>query len=193
MSVPRPAGRRYAVPGLATPHPLGERLPGPYADDDFTGRFVAAFDEVLAPVFCVLDCLDAYWNPALAPEDFLDWLAHWVAADLGDQPPAARRAAVASATDRHRLRGTARGLAEQVRAVLGGDPQVSESGGAAWSAEPGGPLPGSPQPWLRLRVRLSSTDRATVTRLLAPLVEANRPAHVPWTVELMEGGSGADL
>lgn len=196
MTDPQTRGRpprRQAVDGLPTPHPFGERLPGPYADDDFTQRFVSAFDDVLAPVFSVLDCLDAYWNPQLAPEDFLDWLAVWVSADLGDgQSLDDRRNAVAGAVPGHRLRGTARRLVEQVRTVLGLEAEVTESGGADWSATPGVRLPGSVEPSLRLRV--ATADPAGLpTRRLAALVDANRPAHVPYTVEVMEGGTSADL
>ncbi|MDH6137749.1 phage tail-like protein [Kitasatospora sp. MAA4] len=180
---PRPAGRR-AVQGLLTPHPFGERLPGPYAEDDFAQRFVSAFDEVLAPVFSVLDCLDAYWDPRLAPEDFLGWLAGWVAADVGErQSLAERREAVAGAVRAHRLRGTARGLAEQVGAVLGLPAEVAESGAAAWSATPGGELPGEPEPALRLRIR-TADPAAVPARALAALIDANRPAHVPCTVDV---------
>ncbi len=67
-----------------------------------------------------------------------------------------------------------------------------ESGGAAWSATPGGRLPGSPEPSLLLRVAVAD-PAAPATRRLALLVDANRPAHVPYTVEILEGGSGADM
>ncbi|HZG02343.1 MAG TPA: phage tail protein [Streptomyces sp.] len=181
----RRSSRRHGVEGLPTPHPFGERLPGPYAGDDFAQRFVSAFDEVLAPVLSVLDCLEAYWDPELAPEDFLDWLAGWVAAEVdGSRPLAARRRAVARAVELHRLRGTARGLAELVRETFGVEAEVTDSGGAAWSASPGGELPGSPEPSLRVRVRADDPDSLPVPRLEA-LVEANRPAHVPCTVELV--------
>ncbi|MBO0515756.1 phage tail protein, partial [Streptomyces beijiangensis] len=70
--------QRGTVPGLLSAHPLGEQLPAVYADDDFAMRFVAGLDTVLAPLFTVLDCLEAYFTPALAPEDFLDWLTEWV-------------------------------------------------------------------------------------------------------------------
>ncbi|MDH6577884.1 phage tail protein [Kitasatospora sp. MAP5-34] len=182
---------RAAVEGLLSPHPFGERLPGPYLDDEFTQRLVAAFDDVLAPVISALDCLDAYWNPKLAPADFLDWLAGWVAADPagaedGRQSVAARRDAVAGAMRRHRRRGTAGGLVEEVRAVLGLVAEVTDSGGAAWSATPGGQLPGSPEPSLRLRVR-AEEPAALPVRRLAALIDANRPAHVPYTLEVLPG------
>ncbi|WP_049580072.1 phage tail protein [Streptomyces sp. SBT349] len=183
----RPPSRRLHAEGLISPHPFGERLPGPYAEDGFVQRFVSAFDEVLAPVLAVLDCLDAYWDPRLAPEDFLDWLATWVAAEAdGGRPLADRRRAVARATELHRLRGTARGLAELLHAAFGVEARVVDSGGAAWSATPGGALPGSPEP--SLVVRISADAEALPLPRLEALVEASRPAHVPCTVQVVPGG-----
>ena len=65
---------RGMIEGLETPHPIGFELPGLFHDDDFTQRFTAALDEVIAPIFLTLDALEAYVDPWLAPEDFLGWL-----------------------------------------------------------------------------------------------------------------------
>ena len=81
---------RRSVPELATPHPLGELLPGLYLDDDLVQRWTAGLDEVLAPVFLTLDSLDAYFDSRLAPIDFVGWLAGWVDAELDERWPARR-------------------------------------------------------------------------------------------------------
>ena len=60
---------RGTVPGLASPHPLGETLPALYADDSFAQRLCQGLDEVLAPLLSTLDCLPAYLDPATAPAD----------------------------------------------------------------------------------------------------------------------------
>ncbi len=186
----RPPSRRHHVAGLTSPHPFGERLPGPYAEDGFVQRFVSAFDDVLAPVLAVLDCLDAYWDPELAPEDFLDWLATWVAAEVDDgRPLTDRRRAVARAVRLHRLRGTARGLSELLGDAFDVEAEVVDSGGATWSAAPGGELPGSPEPSLRVLIRSDDPDALPMSRLKV-LVDAHRPAHVPCTVEVV-GRDGA--
>jgi phage tail-like protein len=184
---------RGAVSGLGTPHPLHRQLPAIYAGDELAGRLLAAFDDVLAPIHATVDNLAAYLDPRLAPADFLAWLAEWVAAET--EPGwtlEQRRAAVAHAVTLHRMRGTARGLAEQVRTVFGVRPEIVESGGVAWSPTPGGPLPGSPEPAIRVTVRVTGPDRVPVD-LLRALVEANRPAHVHCAVEVVhvtEGGHG---
>jgi phage tail-like protein len=41
--------------------------------------------EVLAPVVATIDCLGAYLDPALTPEDFLRWLGGWVT--RSERPP----------------------------------------------------------------------------------------------------------
>ncbi|MFI7022290.1 phage tail protein [Micromonospora sp. NPDC049900] len=183
---------RGTVAGLGTPHPFGPRLPAIYASDDVAGRLLAAFDEVLAPVHATLDSLAAYLDPRLAPADFVDWLAGWVAAETAPGwTLAQRREAVAGAVARHRVRGTAQGLAEQVQMVFGVRPEITENGGTAWSSESGGPLPGTAVPALTVTVRVPEPDRVPLDALRA-LVEANRPAHVPCTVRVVADGQPAE-
>ncbi|MFD6280674.1 phage tail protein [Streptomyces sp. NPDC060209] len=189
-------------------------LPAVFADDDLAQRFVAGIDEVLAPLHNVLDCLDAYFTPSLAPADFTRWLGSWVGAetegpdtagpadgpvgrDLPESahtPPStghpqdteatvALRAAVAAAVRLHRIRGTRRGLSEAVRLAFGVEPEITESGAAAWDARPLGPVPGATRPHLHVTVRLPEPGPAAEHRL-ERLVAAARPAHMPYTVHV---------
>ncbi|MFC8900640.1 phage tail protein [Streptomyces cinereoruber] len=173
---------RGTVPGLATPYPLGAALPAVYAEDDFGQRFVSGLDVILAPLFNVLDSLEAYFTPALAPADFVDYLATWVGAELeGTESLALRRRAVASAVALHRVRGTRQGLAAAVRLAFGVPPEITESGGAAWSARPLGPFPGAPAAGLHVALRVADPAAVDPHRLHA-VVAAARPAHLPFTV-----------
>ncbi|WP_370410045.1 phage tail protein [Streptomyces fradiae] len=173
---------RGTVPGLATPHPLGAALPAVYAEDDFGQRFVAGLDVVLAPLFHVLDSLEAYFSPWLAPADFVDYLAGWVGTELtGTEPLALRRQAVASAVALHRVRGTRQGLAAAVRLAFGVDPEITESGGASWSARPLGPFPGAPAAGVHVVLRVADPAAVDPHRLRG-VVAAARPAHLPFTV-----------
>lgn len=165
---------RRIVPGLPTRHPLGARLPGVYADDDFVQRLTEALDQVLAPVLGVLDSLPAYFDPRLAPEDFRALLAAWVGAE-GE---------VCGAVPGHTSRGTAKGLAEQIRLVFGATPEIEESGGTVWSATALTPLPGAPQPHLTVRLRVPGTE-AVDEAAVSALVARNRPVHLPFTVEVI--------
>ncbi|WP_344072247.1 phage tail protein [Streptomyces crystallinus] len=159
-------------------------LPAVFADDDLAQRFVAGLDDVFAPLLNVLDCLDTYFDPALTPVDFARWLGTWVGAETdGGEPEHRLRAAVAAAARLHRVRGTRRGLSEAVRLAFGVAPDITESGGANWSARPLGPFPGTPRPRLHVAVRLPHPTPADTHRL-DTLVAAARPAHMPYTVEV---------
>ncbi|KUN82061.1 phage tail protein [Streptomyces bungoensis] len=175
---------RGSIDGLGSSAPIGMMLPAVFADDDLAQRFVAGLDEVIAPIHSVLDCLDTYFRPSLAPLDFAQWLGGWVGAETdGTEPEPLLRAAVAAAAHLHRIRGTRRGLAEAVRLAFGVEPEISESGGADWSARPLGPVPGEPRPRLHVHLRLPDPTPADRHRL-DTLVAAARPAHMPYTVEV---------
>ena len=173
------------IPGLPSTHPLLGQLPAVYGDDDFLPRMLSALDEVLAPVLLTLDNLPAHLHPRTAPEDFLAWLAGWVAVEVDEERPhTQRRAVVAGAVLRHRTRGTRRGLAAAVRVETGAEPEITESGAASWSSAPGGALPGSPRPWVLVRVRVPDPERVNRARL-ERLVAAEVPAHVAPRVEIL--------
>ncbi|MEV2192959.1 phage tail protein [Streptomyces phaeochromogenes] len=175
---------RGSVDGLGSSAPIGMMLPAVFADDDLAQRFVGGLDDVLAPILTVLDCLDSYFTPALAPVDFTRWLAGWVGAETdGTEPDDRLRAAVAAAAYLHRVRGTSRGLSEAIRLVFGVTPEITESGGAAWNARPLGPVPGDRSPRLHVTLRLPDPTRADEHRLDS-LVAAARPAHMPYTVQV---------
>jgi len=180
---------RGALDGLVSPHPLGPQLPAVFAEDDLAQRYVAGLDDLFAPLLSVLDCLEAYFSPHLAPIDFVGWLADWVGAELhGDESEWQTRGAVAAATVLHRVRGTRRGLAAAVQMAFGVVPVIVESGGATWSERPLGEFPGEPAPRLEVFLEVSDPARVDVRRLDA-LVAAARPAHVPYAVHVIEKGT----
>lgn len=175
---------RGSIDGLDSSAPIGAMLPAVFADDDLAQRFVAGLDEVLAPILNVLDCLDAYFTPGLAPVDFTWWLGTWVGAEAdGAEPEPRLRAAVSAAAHLHRIRGTRRGLVEAVRLAFGTEPEITESGGTDWSARPFGPVPGESRPRLHVHLRLPDPTPADEHRLDI-LVAAARPAHMPYTVQV---------
>lgn len=179
---------RGTVAGLPTPYPLAEMLPAFLQDDPFAVRLTQAFDAVLAPVISVLDCLDAYVDPRLTPEDFLPWLASWVGAADDDQGIDGRdaddrsREGVLVAASLHRLRGTVEGLRAHLRLATGADVEIEETGGTAWSLRPtdqDGAPPG-------LAVRLYVDDPASVRlAALEQVIDAAKPAHLPHRIEVM--------
>lgn len=174
---------RGLLPQLDTPHPLGPALPALYQTDELAQRFMSAFDVALAPIFCTLDNLDAYFDPHLAPADFLAWLGTWVGLSLDENWTAEKqRALVAGAAGLFRWRGTARALAAHLALYLGTVPEIRETGGVAWSAIPGAAIPTGD---LRLEVivRVPDPSALDLARIHAIIV-ATKPAHVPHTLRV---------
>lgn len=176
---------RGMVPGLASPHPLSGHLPSLFQQEDrLVQRLLSALDEVTAPVHCTLDSLDAYFDPNLAPGDFLEWLATWLGVELDEAwPEEKRREVVGTASGIYRMLGTARGLRDAVTRVVDGEVTVEESGGAAWSDHSGGALPGRPDFEVVVRIRAADPSAVPVARLDA-MVAAVKPAHVVHRIEV---------
>lgn len=183
---------RGLVTELGTPAPLLDRLPGILQEDEFLGRWLEGFDDSLAPVIAVLDNLDAYIRPGTAPPDFLAWLAGWVDVRLDEAWPLDQaRRVVAEAAVLHRRAGTAGGISAAMRVAAGPDArvEVAESGGTAWSAEPHGPLPGTPDAEVRIEVTVPAGDEKEVHRRLERTARRVVPAHVRCVIEVTIGAS----
>jgi phage tail-like protein len=180
---------RGTIPGLASPHPLGPALPAVYQEDQFVQAFLTGLDDVLAPVVSTIDNFDAYIDPHLAPDDFLEWLGSWVGIAIDESwDTARRREIVARAVELYRLRGTAAGLGQQVEIHTGGTVEIVENGGSAWSIDSGGELPGSPKPLVVVRVHVDDPKALDPLRIDA-LVAAAKPAHVEHRVEIVKRGA----
>jgi phage tail-like protein len=152
---------------------------------------LASLDEVLAPVISTIDNFDAYLDPRLTPEDFLAWLAGWVGIAMDEGWDEARkRMVVARAVELYRLRGTAAGLAGQVEIQTGGTVEIVENGATGWSVDPGGELPGSPDPLVVVRITVPD-PKAIDTQRLDMLVAAAKPAHVLHRIEIVKGSGSA--
>jgi phage tail-like protein len=178
--------KRGLVRSVISPHPLADTLPSLFQEDDFTRRFVSAFDAALAPIFVTLDNLTAYLDPWLAPDDFLEWLGGWFGLVLDEGWSIKRRRAVlANAFEFYRMRGTARGLKAQVEIFTGGAVDVIDTGGVATSTTAGEALPGSPNFVVMVRVTVDDPSTISVARLDA-LVAAAKPAHVTHKVEVVK-------
>jgi len=172
---------RGVVDDLDTPVPVLPRLPGILQEDEFLARWLDAFDASLAPVFVVLDNLDAYIRPETAPPDFLAWLAGWVEARLDDAWPLEQsRHVVAEAAGLLRRTGTAGGIrdAMSVSAGPGSRVQVEDTGGTTYSTEPRAALPGLPRAEVRIVVVVPAGDPSEVQRRLERAAHQFVPAHV---------------
>jgi phage tail-like protein len=175
---------RETVPGLASPHPLGDTLPGLYADDSLAQRLCRGLDEVLAPVLITLDCLPAYLDPNTTPPDLLAWLSDWVGIAVAPElPDARRRQLVAAAARLYVWRGTPLAIRTIVELTTGHIPEIVESGGTSWSQESGASMPGDAEP--AFIVRLRTADLPIEQSRLMAVIAAFAPAHVPWRLDLL--------
>ena len=182
---------------MVTPAPFSQALPALYREPDegFVLKFTEALDAVLAPVFATLDNLSDYFDPKIAPEDFLDWLAGWVGLELYEKwPPELRRKLVAEAVGLHQKRGTKSGVERIVEIFAGverGKVTIEESGGVsgdsgAFLESPTGyadrPSRGTPWIWVKIEVdekRYALEDEVeSVKRVVRDVVTKVKPAHV---------------
>lgn len=158
---------------------IGDTLPPMLIDDDFVQRFCDGLDQVLAAVPATLDNFPAYLDPHLTPDDFLDWLAGWVAIDLDAHLPLAdRRRLVSRAATLYHRRGTVGCLAEMITLSTGVRPTITEGGAVSWSQTPNGKLPGTAGATMVITMPMKEPSSAARARLEA-LIAANKPAHVP--------------
>ncbi len=169
---------RGLVEDLASTRPLIGTLPGIYQEDELARLLTGVFDDALAPVLSTIDNLPAYLDPALTPDDFLDWLAGWVGI-LPDEtwPVEKRRALVALAVQLYRRRGTAAGLAMHVRLLGAADVEVTDTGGAIWSRKPGSKPPGDGSN--KVKVTVTQPKKAQLEQAkVDALVASSKPAHI---------------
>jgi len=110
-----------------------EHLPAIYRRSDAVGRnLVRELCFLFEHMFdSVLDKLDDGWrfyDPHVAPPEFLDWLSRWSAFTLDlDWPETEKRALVKRAVDLYRIRGTRRGLTLFLRLFTGQEPEIQEN------------------------------------------------------------------
>jgi phage tail-like protein len=177
---------RKAVPGLETPYPIGGLLPAVFQEDPVTMQWTAALDQVLSAPIATLDCLAAYTDPMLAPEDFVHWVGQWVGAVLDENWPLERqRATVANSVRLYRMRGTVEGLRALIEVVTGGEVELTESGGVRWSLAPNTAPPGEPVARVSVRVTVPRGARVDAAAL-EELIIAEKPAHVAHGLEVVE-------
>lgn len=118
-------------------------LPAIYREDspcaDFLNRFVSLFETFFGGTEKEIESLAQLFDPEVVPAEFLSWLAGWLALELDEEwDDLKKRRAIANAFEMYNRRGTARGLRETLRFVLGIDATIEEPIlGAEWWALPG--------------------------------------------------------
>ena len=110
-----------------------EHLPAIYRRSDATGHNLVR--DLLFVFEHMFDSVDTnlidgwrFYDPHVAPIEFLDWLSHWTAFTLDlDWPEPQKRALIKRAVDLYRIRGTKRGLALFLKLFTGHEPDIQEN------------------------------------------------------------------
>jgi len=183
-------------------------LPSIYSDDatQFLGRFLLAFEQVLTGVDGAaappVDGLEetiagiaTLFDPRETREEFLPWLASWVALGLrADWSVAQKRDFVARIVPLYRGRGTKANLAELLKIYTGLTPVItgmedtelqigvhSTIGKDTW-------IDGSPPHRFHVSVTMPNPDQKTLQRqfqIASALIDLQKPAHTTYELEIV--------
>lgn len=175
----------FEWPPLPSPYPLIDHLPAVFGESPFAVRWTEAFDDVLAPLISMIDCVHGYIDPLLAPEEFVRWLSSWFGVLLDESwPMSAQRMVVAEAVDLFRMRGTMAGLRRHLAVVIDGEVEITESGGTSWSVRPRPEPPTDVEHWVRVVVRPSRSSSLS-EEAVAAVIRAAKPVHVSHSLEVV--------
>jgi phage tail-like protein len=149
-------------------------LPAIYQEDEFLGRFLKIFEDVLSPVERILENIHLYFDPMMAPEGFLPWLASWIDLVLDENwPIQKRRELIKAGVELYRWRGTKRGLREYLRIYTGVEPEIIEH----FDGNDGGPY--------RFTVIIRVPDPKSLNeRLVRRVINAEKPAHTTYELRI---------
>jgi phage tail-like protein len=167
-------------------------LPTIYQQDLFFCRFLMIFESVLRPIEGMVDTLPAYTEPEITPDDFLPWLAQWVALALDHSWPLARqRALIAHAVEIYRWRGTSYGLKLHIRCYTGIEPLIQEyragfvlgaDNRLGWTTL----LTDMPANSLQFVVTVPVFNpREVDAQMLRLIIEESKPAHTTYRLRLV--------
>lgn len=110
-----------------------EHLPAIYRRSDAVGRNLVRdmcfiFEHMFDSVDTNLTDGWRFYDPHVAPPEFLQWLSHWTAFSVDlDWPEEQKRALVKRAVDLYRIRGTKRGLTLFLKLFTGHEPDIQEN------------------------------------------------------------------
>ncbi len=170
-------------------------LPALYEQDELMGRFLMLFESMLQPIESRIAHLPLYFDPQMAPAEFLPWLGSWLGLVLDERwPEARRRELIRSAVTLYRRRGTRRGLLEYLR-LLGEEVDIVEHFGDGLRLGSGATLGphavlgkgGSPHRFtviMHLPQSLSQEEEPERVRIARSIIEAEKPVHTEYELQV---------
>jgi phage tail-like protein len=165
-------------------------LPAFYSEDEFAGRFLMIFENILTPIERMVDHIELYFDPKVMPQEFLSWFASWVGLVLDENwPVERRRQLIKSAVELYRWRGTRRGLKEYLKVYTGVEPVITEhfagfklgeQSRLGWNT-----ILGEGQNHC-FTVTLELDDMASIDmERIKAIIEAEKPAHAAYTLNVV--------
>jgi len=160
-------------PGLALEsRRLINYLPGIY-HTPFMARFLGIFEAILTPVEWNVDNFDLYLDPGTTPRDFISWLAGWFDITFDRTwSESRRRELLREAHSIYARRGTKWALSRTLEIYTGYTPTIIDTG------------PGI-EPFT-FKVSLPIPDTHLEREMVERLIDAHKPAHALYTLELGE-------
>ncbi|KST68627.1 phage tail protein I [Mastigocoleus testarum] len=168
-------------------------LPSIYQDNQFLGRFLLAFEQILTGLpgsdtyglEQYIDKIHTYFYPGYpskenkinpeetAPKEFLPWLASWVALSLRDDwEEETKRRFISQIVPLYRLRGTKAGLTQILKLYTQEEVNIYEFD----------------DPPHYFQVELSLSDRSDLARTEAiarAIIDQEKPAHTFYSLQLL--------
>lgn len=138
--------------------------------------------------------LHELFNPEKTREDFLPWLASWVALDLrSDLPLARRRALLANIVPLYEVRGTKKYLEELLHLYFDAPVVVDDSELPRFQIEVHSTLgkdtyvDGGPPHFFRVQLDASGTEREVEiqTRMAREVIDLAKPAHTIYSLDMI--------
>ena len=152
-----------------------EQLPIIFHDSDLFRRMLLIYENIWERLEQRQDCLEMYFDPRTCPASFLRWLASWFDVAIDPHWPEARiRALLLELIQLYRWRGTKYGLTRMLEVCAGVASEITVS--------PSSPFVLNITAWLGEQ----SADRAADRALVEHLVNAHKPAHVGYVLEVRE-------
>lgn len=174
-------------------------LPALYTEqDDFMGRFLMLFESFWEPIEDRIDNIHYYFDPRLAPNDLLPWLATWVDLVLDEQwPDEKRRQLLSAMVPLYRRRGTHRGLQDYLEIYTGQRARIAEHRahnfmlGKITRLGPSAALGKHNVSYtfdviLKLPSAENEDKRKERRRKIEAIIESEKPAHTAYTLVIEE-------
>jgi phage tail-like protein len=183
-----------------------QNLPAIFSEDDFLARFLLAFEQVLTGLAKkegepaegleeIISAIDKLFDPARTREDFLTWLAGWVALGLrADWTEAQKRNFLSRIVPLYQRRGTRENLAELLSIYTGLTPVITDAEdvdfqiGAHSSIGVDTHIGGGIPHFFHVRVTLPQADPAVLKRqyqIARALIDMQKPAHTDYKLEIV--------